>query len=130
MAILRKQYITVIELNEILNSVYADNATTNQLIIEASELISYHTVGKSDYVTVDPQLNYLKLATAYQVSFSEDAIDEYEVVGDSFGLGRLSQSNGGASNDRASEWKKISPKANQYLSLACLLYKGCDYRNV
>jgi len=129
MAILRKQYITYNELNEILDTSYSEK-DVHQLIIEASELISYHTVGKSDYVTTDPQLNYLKLATAYQVSFSEDAIDEYEVVGDSFGLGRLSQSNGGASNDRASEWKKISPKANQYLSLAYLLYKGCDYRNV
>ena len=132
MAIIRLEYITVVELNEILNASFADNADTEQLIIEASELIEYHTVSRSTFIfdndTAEP-LNYLKLATAYQVAYNDDNFNidtEYEETGSSFGLGRYSKNNGGSGGSDVKEWKKIAPKTNRYLTLGGMMYAGAD----
>lgn len=124
MTISRKQYITVAELNEILNATYDDNADTLQLIYEASEMIAYHTMDKSDYVTDETQLNLLKLATAYQV----DYLNDNEYIDSDYGnagasLGRYST---GQASSGSEEWKKIAPKCNRYLNMANLLYRGAD----
>jgi len=139
MAITRKQYITVAELNEVLGTTYADDATNNLAIKEASELISYHTNTRSDvlFEATNPnveQLDNLKIGTAYQVQYVFDnqfIDDDYEDVNDSISLGRYStSSSGGSSTAGASkEWKKVAPKTNRYLLLANLRYTGLSYRS-
>ena len=136
MAITRKEYITVAELNEVLFTSFPDDNDTKKLIIEASELISYHTLKLSDVLfnETNPnvsRLDNLKIATAYQVEYFNNFVDvdsEYEENGESFGLGRYSNSvsGGGSGNGGIKEWKKIAPKTNRYLQLADLLYKGAD----
>ena len=127
MAVSRKQYISVDELNEIVNGDYADDNETLQLIYEASELISYHTLGKSDYVTVDSDVeNLLKLATGYQVDYFANNVmidDDYDTG--SVSLGRYSVNEG---TSGVAEYKKVAPKCNRYLMQAGLLYRGADYR--
>jgi len=125
MAISRKSYITVLELNEILNGSYADDDDTKQLIYEASELISYHTLGKSDFVIEDSDSeNNLKLATGYQVDYlSNNAMIDDDYDNGSVSIGRYSTSSSDSGN---SEYKKIAPKCNRYLMNAGLLYRGAD----
>jgi len=125
MAISRKSYITVLELNEILNGSYSDDDDTKQLIYEASELISYHTLGKSDFVIEDSDSeNNLKLATGYQVDYlSNNAMIDDDYDNGSVSIGRYSTSSNDSGN---SEYKKIAPKCNRYLMNAGLLYRGAD----
>ena len=127
MAITRLEYITVSELNSALGTAYDDSPATTLLINEASEIISHATRRKSDYVETDSdEENYLKLATAYQVSYMEDNDDnEYSSSG-SESLGRYSYSGGSSGGSEAS---KISPKTNRYLKDAGLLYCGLDRMN-
>ena len=132
MAITRLEYITVAELNEILNASFVDDTTTEQLIIEASELIEYATVKRSNHVfenNTDYRLNNLKLATAYQVAYNDDHFNidtNYEENGTSFSLGRYSKNQGGTGSADVKEWKKIAPKTNRYLFLGGMLYAGAD----
>jgi len=121
MAIVRSQYVTVAELNEILGvSTYTDlNIGTK--IYEASELIKqfcfdYISISADDYTTVTAP-NNLKIATAYQVQYNDENpnIDyEYAGASKSVSIGKTSESNiyGGAGSQ---EYRKIAPKAKRYL---------------
>ena len=115
----RTQYITVAELQEILNDMetYPDDAETLLKIYEASELIKqfcWKTV--EDYTTVTAP-DKLKLATAYQVKYMDDnpGMDSLYAGGSrSVSIGKTSESvaYGGSG---AQEWQKLSPKSKRYL---------------
>lgn len=115
MAIVRSQYITVAELNEILGvTSYTDDNLIN--IYEASEKIDWYTQGESTDFDVDGSTltiasNNLKLATAYQVEYDEDNDDNSYGV-DSFSLGKYSANNSSQPNG---EYIKIAPKTRRYL---------------
>lgn len=106
----RVQYITIAELNEILG---VDTYTNDDLIkvYEASELLEYHLNDNyNDYTTSNAPTN-LKLATAYQVLYSENGIDE-DYGGNAFTIGKYSESN----TQENGEWAKVSPKSRRYLN--------------
>ena len=132
MPITRKQYITVAELNEVLFTSFADDTETNKLIIEASELISYHTLTKSDVIfedVTDFRLDLLKIATSYQVQYFDDnsLIDsDYSDTNNSITLGRYSTSKSVETDASREEWRKIAPKTNRYLLEAGLLFRGLE----
>lgn len=112
MAIVRTQYITIEELNEILG---VSTYTSDDLIkvYEASELMEYHMHDLvNEYDTSDAPTN-LKLATAYQVLYNANGIDEeYANANDSFTIGKFSNTE---ANSDMSEFSKISPKSRRLL---------------
>lgn len=111
MAIERTQYITIAELNEILGvSTYTNNDLIK--VYEASEIMKYHMNDNiNDYDTSNAPTE-LKLATAYQVQYSESGIDdEYASNNTSFTIGKFSQSGNSANGEEI----KISPKSRRYL---------------
>jgi len=138
MAITRSEYITVLELQEILNddgTLYPDDDVTTLKINEASETIKAHAyrfvnISEDDYTT-DTAPNDLKLATAYQVKYNDDnpAIDdEYASGNDSETVGRTSiVSNTGESG--AIEYKKIAPKSQRYLIQGNLIVRRLNVRH-
>jgi len=110
MAIERTQYITIEELNEILD-VSTYEASDEIKIYEASELIKYQMRDRANsYDTINAPLN-LKLATAYQVSFNEEN-DDNSYDNESFAIGKFSTSGNTSSK---SLYNKISPKSRRYL---------------
>lgn len=117
MAITRIQYITVAELNEILGvTTYTDDDLIS--IYEASETLKYYMFDNiNDYDTSNAP-NDLKLATAYQTKYMiENDDDTYESSNKGYSIGKFSSSdtnsgNGGIVNG---DYKKISPRARQYL---------------
>lgn len=117
----RSQYITVSELQTILNDMenYPDTDETLLLIYEASELIKaycWRFAGVDDYNTTSAP-DKLKLATAYQVKYATEnpGLDSiYAGNNRSVSIGQTSESVGyGGSGSQ--EWQKISPKAVRYL---------------
>ena len=117
--ITRSQYITVPELNTIINESYSDDADTIQKIYEASELIKQYCFkwqSNVDYTT-DTAPNNLKLATAYQVKYmveNPNIDDEYAGASKSVSIGRTSENVSFGSNG-SQEYRKIAPKAVRYL---------------
>lgn len=121
MTITRSQYVTVTELQTILNDTtnYPDNGETLRLIYEASELIKAYCwkfATTTDYTTATAP-NQLKLATAYQVKYAFDnpGMDNiYAGNNHSVSIGQTSESvaYGGSGSQ---EWQKLSPKAVRYL---------------
>lgn len=109
MAIVRTQYITIAELNEILGvATYTNDDLVK--VYEASEIMKYHMNDNfNEYTTSNAPTN-LKLATAYQVLYAENGIDE-EYSGSSFSIGKYAETN---SKD-GDEYLKISPKSRRYL---------------
>jgi len=128
MAIIRSQYITAVELQEILNddgTLYPVDDTTTLKINESSELIKAHAyqwirISEDDYTT-DTAPNDLKLATAYQVKYNDDnaEIDTGYIGGESFTIGKYTES--GESKSSSQEFKKIAPKTQRYLIQGNLL---------
>jgi len=129
MAITRSQYVTVSELQEILNdkSSYLNNAETLLKIYEASETLKAHCyswslISASDYTTATAP-NDLKLATAYQIQYNDNNLgidDDYAGSSSSYSLGKFSESVGITGNG-TQEFQKIAPKAQRYLVQSGLL---------
>jgi len=117
--ITRSQYITVVELNEILASDFVDDSTTLRKIYESSELLKQHCFKwqtSTDYTTTTAP-NNLKLATAYQVQYNDENSDidnTYAGASSSVSISKTSESTsfGGTGSQ---EFRKIAPKANRYL---------------
>jgi len=116
----RSQYITVSELQTILNNMadYPDTDETLLLIYEASELIKAFCwkFAVDDYTTATAP-DKLKLATAYQVKYATEnpGMDNiYAGNNRSVSIGQTSESvaYGGTGSQ---EWQKMSPKAIRYL---------------
>ena len=108
----RTQYITIEELNEILGSNYIESDKIK--LYEASEIIEYNlfnSLAKWDDITEVPK--EIKLATAYQFKYMEinDLFDEYN--SGEFSLGKFSI-RGGESKVN----KNISEKARKYLIMS------------
>lgn len=105
----RVQYITIAELNEILGvATYTNNDLVK--VYEASEIMKYHMNDNfNEYTTSNAPTN-LKLATAYQVLYAENGIDE-DYGGNSFSIGKYSETDVKDSG----EYIKISPKSRRYL---------------
>jgi hypothetical protein len=125
MAITRSQYITVDELQEILNddgTLYPNNCdgTTNK-IYEASELIKAHCwdwseISADDYTTATAP-NDLKLATAYQVEYNDSNLgidNEYAGATKSISIGKTSETTSYGEGS-SKEYQKIAPKTQRYL---------------
>lgn len=117
MAITRTQYITIAELNEILEvSTYTEDNLIK--VYEASETLKYFMFDDVNSYDTSNAPDNLKLATAYQTEYMiENDDDTYDNSSGGFSLGKFSQneansSNGGIVNG---DYKKISPKARQYL---------------
>lgn len=113
MTVVRTQYITIAELNEILG---VATYTNDDLIkvYEASEIMKYHMNDNLNTYTTSNAPDNLKLATAYQVLFFENGIDEdYSGTENSVSIGKFSYS--GSSNGENGEYSKISPKSRRYL---------------
>jgi len=121
MAITRSQYLTVAELQTIMNdkSSYTNNNETLFKIYEASEQLKAHCyqwATTTDYTTVLAP-NALKLATAYQVYYNDNNSgmdDEYIGSSEGFSLGKFSESKG-VPGSTSKEYQKIAPKAQRYL---------------
>jgi len=117
----RSQYITVSELQTILNDMatYPDTDETLLLIYEASELIKafcWKFCGVTDYTTATAP-DKLKLATAYQVKYATEnpGMDSlYAGNNRSVSIGQTSESVAYGGNG-SQEWQKLSPKAIRYL---------------
>jgi hypothetical protein len=111
MTIVRTQYITIAELNEILGvATYNDDDLIK--VYEASELLKYHCNDDFNTYTTSNAPDSLKLATAYQIEYSENEIDdEYASSGSSFSIGKYSSTDK-TSND---EFVKICPKSRRLL---------------
>jgi hypothetical protein len=117
----RSQYITVAELQTILNNMadYPDTDETTLKIYEASELIKafcWKFAYTTDYTTATAP-DKLKLATAYQVKYATEnpGMDSiYAGNNRSVSIGQTSESvaYGGTGSQ---EWQKLSPKAIRYL---------------
>jgi len=123
MGIQRSQYITVVELNELLNERYADDNSTKLLIKEASEVIDYHTRGISKRYDQETAPDDLKIAVADQVRYNEAnyGIDlEWASGNVSINTGKTSFSKNTGETGSA-EYKKISPKAHRHLKKAGLI---------
>jgi len=120
MAIIRTQYITVAELNEILG---VSTYTSGDLIkiYEASELLEYYMNDPyNEYDTSDAP-NELKIATAYQLEYmNSNDDDDYDSSNNTFSLGKFSM---GKTNivQNNGEYRKIAPKARRYLIIGGLL---------
>jgi len=117
----RSQYITVSELQTILNDMetYPDTDETLLKIYEASELIKMFCwkFAYTDGYTTLTAPDKLKLATAYQIQYNEQnpGIDDiYAGNNRSVSIGKTSESvaYGGSGSQ---EWQKLSPKAIRYL---------------
>ncbi len=118
---IRSQYITVLELQTLLNDSvgYPNTDATLLKIYEASELIRafcWKFCGVEDYTTISAP-DKLKLATAYQVQYAKDnpgMDDIYAGNNRSVSIGQTSESvaYGGSGSQ---EWQKLSPKAIRYL---------------
>lgn len=117
MAIARTQYITIAELNEILGTSSYTNSDLNS-VYEASERLEHYMFDKINSYDVSNAPDKLKLATAYQTKYMIDNDDDtYDSSSDGFSLGKFSNNisnsnNGGIVNG---DYKKISPKAREYL---------------
>jgi hypothetical protein len=117
----RSQYITVSELQTLLNNTtdYPDTDETLLLINEASELIKgfcWKFAQTDDYTTTTAP-DKLKLATAYQVKYAKENPDMDSIYAGnnrSVSIGKTSESvaYGGSGSQ---EWQKLSPKAIRYL---------------
>jgi hypothetical protein len=117
----RSQYITVEELQTILNDEdnYPDTGETLLKIYEASEMIKAYCwkfAQTEDYTTTTAP-DKLKLATAYQVKYATEnpGMDNlYAGNNRSVSIGQTSESvaYGGTGSQ---EWQKLSPKSIRYL---------------
>jgi hypothetical protein len=111
MAIVRTQYITIAELNEILGvSTYTDDDLIK--VYEASELLEYHLNDQVNEYDTSNAPDNLKIATAYQVQYGESGIDDEYTQDDSFSIGKYSNSTNGVDQ---SEFYKISPKSRRLI---------------
>lgn len=84
MAVTRLAFITVLELNEILNKSFTDDADTNLMINEASEKIDHDLMCRVQYaidndLLTERELDNVKLATAYQVDFIDKGYYDNEI---------------------------------------------------
>lgn len=117
MAIARTQYITVAELNEILGvSDYTNSNLIN--IYEASEELEYYMMDAINKYDTSNAPDKLKLATAYQTKYMIDNDDDtYDSSSNGFSIGKFSSNNSNSNNGGIvnGDYKKISPKARQYL---------------
>ena len=115
----RSQYIDIEELNEITGSEFDNNSKTIRIINEASEALKQHCfkwkfkAPDFDY-SIEDAPDELKLATAYQVLYQEELVDEYASGSQSVSIGRTSETRQYGGNG-TQEWQKISPKAHKYL---------------
>lgn len=117
MAIARTQYITVAELNEILG---VSDYTNSDLIgiCEASEMLEYYMMDTINKYDTSNAPDKLKLATAYQTKYMIDNDDDtYDSSSNGFSIGKFSSNNSNSNNGGIvnGDYKKISPKARQYL---------------
>lgn len=112
----RTQYITIEELNEILGvSTYTNNDLVK--IYEASEVIEYNLFNEFAKFDTSNAPKEIKLATAYQLQYMDDNSLFNEYTGGNFTLGKFSTSgsgNGASTND----YYKLSSKARRYLVLS------------
>ena len=112
----RTQYITIEELNEILGvSTYTDDDLVK--VYEASEVIEYNLfnpMAKFDTLNAPKEI---KLATAYQLKYMDnnDLFEEY--TGDSFTLGKFSTS-GSGKEAGTDDYYKLSSKARRYVVMS------------
>ena len=112
----RTQYITIEELNEILGvSTYTDDDLVK--VYEASEVIEYNLfnpLAKFDTLNAPKEI---KLATAYQLQYMDinDLFTEY--AGGSFTLGKFSTSDSGNSAG-TNDYYKLSSKARRYVIMS------------
>lgn len=116
MAIARTQYITIAELNEILGTTYTNDNLIN--IYEASEMLEYYMNDDINSYDVSNAPDKLKLATAYQTKYMIEYDDDtYDSSSNGFSLGKFSINNSNSGNGGIvnGDYKKISPKARQYL---------------
>lgn len=117
----RSQYINIEELNEITGGNFDDE----RLIKEASEALKQHCfkwkfkAPDFDY-SINDAPDALKLATAYQVVYQQELVDEYASGSQSVSIGRTSETRQYGGNG-SQEWQKISPKAHKYLIDAGLI---------
>ena len=112
----RTQYITIDELNEILGvSTYTDGDLVK--VYEASEVIEYNLVNPLAKFDTLNAPNEIKLATAYQLQYMDinDLFTEY--AGGNFTLGKFSTS-GSENSAGTNDYYKLSSKARRYLVLS------------
>lgn len=118
---IRSEYITIAELNEILGTSYTEDNKRD--IYEASELIDYHTRGSSERYNTESAPKSLKLATAYQVEYNLNnpgLDDEWSSGTLSVSTGKTSVSSSTGETGSA-EYKKVSPKAHRELKKGGLI---------
>ena len=112
----RTQYITIEELNEILGvSTYTDDDLVK--VYEASEVIEYNLfnpMAKFDTLNAPKEI---KLATAYQLQYMDNNDLFTEYTGGNFTLGKFSSSGNGNSAG-TNDYYKLSSKARRYLVLS------------
>ena len=101
----RTQYITTIEYSELTGL-----TCTLQDIYEASEIMEYHMFDRLNTYTSATAPDNLKLATAYQIKYMADDIDDDYANSESFTIGKFSNT-----NKKNGENYKIAPKSQRYL---------------
>ena len=112
----RTQYITIEELNEILGvSTYTDDDLVK--VYEASEVIEYNLFNPMAKFDTSNAPKEIKLATAYQLQYMDinDLFTEY--AGGSFTLGKFSSSGNGNSAG-TNDYYKLSSKARRYVIMS------------